>query len=97
MLKDRNEQTLKEILLQVINTPQLKDKYLLMSIKDAWKKCFGPTIQQYTTDIKFRAGALTVTIISAPLRHELTLNKEKIITIMNETLNDNCIKTVNVY
>ena len=43
----KNEQTLKEILLQVVGAPQIKDKYLLLSIKDAWKLCFGrhhPTV-----------------------------------------------------
>lgn len=93
----KNEQTLKEVLLQVINTPQIKDKYLLLSIEDAWKKCFGPTIQEYTREIRFRSGVLTVVISSAPLRHELTLNKEKIINIMNETLQANHIEKVNIY
>jgi hypothetical protein len=93
----KNEQTLKEILLQVVGAPQIKDKYLLQSIKDAWKQCFGPTIQQYTTDIRFRNGILTVVLNSAPLKHELSLSKEKIIKIMNETLKAEHIRAVHIY
>lgn len=93
----KNEQTLKEVLLQLVSSPQIKDKYLLLSIKDAWAKCFGPTIQQYTTDLRFRNGILTVLISSAPLRHELTLSKGKIIKIMNETLEADHIKQVHIY
>ena len=93
----KNEQTLKEVLLQVVGSPKIKDKYLLLSIKDAWKTCFGPTIQQYTSELRFREGILTATITSAPLRHELSLNKEKIIRIMNETLQSDHIKVVHIY
>jgi len=93
----KNEQTIKEILLQLVASPQLRDKYLLLRIKDAWSRCFGPTIQAYTTDIRYREGLLTVVISSAPLRHELSLNKEKIIRIMNETLEGDHIKTVHIY
>lgn len=93
----KNEQTLKEILLQVVGSPKIKDKYLLLSIKEAWSKCFGPTIQQYTSELRFREGNLTVVITSAPLRHELSLNKEKIIKIMNEALQSDHIKKVQIY
>lgn len=93
----KNEQTLKEVLMQLVSTPQLRDKYLLVSIRDAWKSCFGPTIQQYTTDLKFRDGVLTVLISSAPLRYELSMSKDKIIRIMNETLKEDHVKVVHIY
>ncbi len=93
----KNEQTLKEILRQLVATPQIRDKYLLIRIKETWIRCFGPTIQEYTTDIRFREGTLSVMINSAPLRHELSISKDKIIRIMNENLEGDYIRAVQIY
>ena len=93
----RNEQSLKEILMQLVTTPKLKDKYLLIRIKEAWKLHFGGSIEKHTTDIRFRDGILSLVITSAPLRHELSLGKDKIIRILNEQLGQEFIKKVHIY
>jgi hypothetical protein len=93
----RNEQTLKDILVQLVTAPKIKDKYLVIRIREAWKVNFGGTIAQSTTDIRFRDGTLSLVITSAPLRHELSLGKGKIIDILNEALGDTYIKAVHIY
>jgi len=93
----RNEQLLKDILKQVVGGPKIKDKYMLYNIKEAWKKCFGPTISGYTTEVRFNKGTLSIVLSSAALRHELSLGKEKIMKVLNEELGSDQIKGVQIY
>ena len=83
--------------MQLVTAPKIKDKYLLISIKQAWKSNFGGSIEKHTTDIRFRNGTLSVVVSSAPLRHELILGKDKIVRILNEALGHDHIKTVHIY
>ncbi|NND33068.1 MAG: DUF721 domain-containing protein [Saprospiraceae bacterium] len=83
--------------MQLVNTPKIKDKYLLIRIKESWKVHFGGSIEKHTTDIRFREGVLSLVINSAPLKHELSLGKDKIIRILNEALGQEYIKEVHIY
>ncbi len=93
----KNEQLLKDILQEVVSQPALRDKYILISIKEAWNKIFSQTIHQYTSDIKFKRGVLTVVVTSAPLRHELTMGKDKIIKLINEELGTEHVSGLHIY
>jgi hypothetical protein len=93
----RNEQSLKDIILQLVTAPKIRDKYLIIRIKEVWKTHFGESIAGHTQDIRFRDGTLSLVITSAPLRHELTLGKEKIMKILNDALGDAYIKQVHIY
>ncbi len=92
-----NERTLKEILSQFVKSRPIKSKYALVKIKDVWREQLGSSIQQYTTDIRFRNGILTVQLSSAPLRQELIYGKVKLIELLNEAMGEEIIKDVKIY
>lgn len=93
----RNEKTLKEILEQFARTKPIKNNLTEVRIKEAWKTQLGPSIQNYTSDMKFRNGILTVNLTSAPLRQELLYGQAKLIGLLNETLGEELIKEVKIY
>ena len=92
-----NEKTLKEILAQFVNSRPIKQRYTQVSIEEVWGKTLGPTISQYTREIRFRNGMLTVRIDSAPLRQELTYGREKVRNLLNEALGQEVVKGVRIY
>lgn len=96
-MRKNNEQTLKEVLLQVVGNPRIRDKYLAAQIENIWKEEMGKTISDLTSKISFKDGILTLSITSAPLRQELHTARNKIILLMNQALESDLIKEVRVF
>ena len=92
-----NERTLKDVLHQFVKTKPIRDKYELLNIKEVWKKCLGKTIDQYTSDIRYFSGTLTVVITSAPLRQELNFGKDKLKKLLNEELGKDVIHEIKIF
>ncbi len=90
-----NELSLKQAILAYINASEkLKSKLYLTKVKIHWETAMGTPIMKYTTDIHLRKKKLYVHIDSAPLRQELAMNAEKILTILNESLGENYLEEV---
>lgn len=70
--------------------PQLNES----RIKTLWHQLMGKTISTYTSNIQVRKNVLYLTILSAPLKHELSFAKEKILTLLNEELGEDYLKEV---
>lgn len=85
-LKDAMRNMLKEFRL----TPGLNET----RIRQAWEKVMGKTIATYTSNIQLRNNTLFLTLLSAPLKHELSYAKAKIIELLNEELGEEVIREV---
>ena len=63
----------------------------------AWKKVFGDVISKKTRHLKLNPdGSLVVTLNSGPLKEELSLNKEKIVTMLNDHLRRELLSSVRI-
>ncbi|HMQ50315.1 MAG TPA: DUF721 domain-containing protein [Saprospiraceae bacterium] len=89
-----NQSSLKEALKAMIEHYKLKGKLNQNRIKTAWAKLMGPTINNYTRDIRLSGNKLYLSIESAPLRQELSMGKDKIAKMLNEYLEEDCIQEV---
>lgn len=63
-------------------------------VKMLWEKLMGKTIATYTSNISVRKNVLHLTILSAPLKHELSYSKDKIKSLLNEEMGEEYIKDV---
>ncbi|MCB9307788.1 MAG: DUF721 domain-containing protein [Lewinellaceae bacterium] len=63
-------------------------------IKMLWEKLMGKTIATYTSGITVRKQVLYLTILSGPLKHELSYAKDKIKSLLNEEMGEEYIKDV---
>lgn len=95
-MRKTNEQSVKEVLKELLDAYRLKSRLDETRIRDAWAKVMGPTIARYTQELRLRRGKLTVVISSAVLRQELHFGRDKIQTNMNEALGEALIKDVEV-
>ncbi len=87
------ELSLEEILKNFRGQKHVKDKLLDKELEDLWKKKYS-NMAMYTGKLQLRKGKLCVWINSSPLKQELSYNKEKIISQMNEMLKENLIKEI---
>ena len=93
-MKKHNDQTLKEVLKDMVDSYRLKPKLNQLKVRQVWSEQMGPSITKYTTDIYLRKNKLYLNISSAPLKQELAYGKEKIIKFLNEALGEEYIKEV---
>ena len=93
-MRKSNEQTLKEVLQEMVEFYKLRSKLNQSKIRQLWHEMMGSMVSKYTTGIKLRRKKLYIDISSAPLRQELSFGKEKIVKMLNEALGDNYIEDV---
>ena len=90
-----NDRNIRDVLGDVIgNNKNLNKGYSTLRIKEAWQKEMGEIICSYTQKFYFKDGVLTVYLLSAPLRNELSMSKDKVIDLLNKACNENIIKSI---
>jgi predicted nucleic acid-binding Zn ribbon protein len=93
-MRKSNEESLKDVIEQLLDTYRLRDKLNQVKLLHSWQKIMGDGIAKRTENIAFKDGKLTIFLNSAPLKEELLYRKEKILTLFNEELGGDFIKDV---
>jgi hypothetical protein len=88
------EYSIAEALKQFLNQSRLKGDIQAFQIEEAWEKIMGKTIAKYTEKIQIHGRTLYINTSVAPLKQELSYQKEKIIQRVNEALGEKVIKEV---
>lgn len=65
-----------------------------MQIEDIWEEIMGKTIARYTDKIQIIGDKLIISTSVAPLKNELTYQKDKIKQRVNEALKEIVIKEI---
>jgi hypothetical protein len=94
MKRASNENSVGEILKQIISTNKLQSGIDQIAIAEAWKDNMGNGVQRYTQQINFKNQTLYVQLNSSVLREELSYNTSKIINVMNEALGKDLISEI---
>lgn len=89
-----NENSIAEILKEIIQANNLEKGLNQISVADAWKNLMGNGVNNYTKDVILKGSTLYVQLTSSVLREELSYGKQKIITMINEELGDEIVKEV---
>lgn len=93
-MKKKNDLSLQEAMQDMLQEFRLKPRYDETRVKMLWEKLMGKTIATYTSAVSVRKNVLYLTILSAPLKHELSYAKEKIKNLLNEEMGEEYIKEV---
>lgn len=90
----RNHEPIKiqDLVNQFIEQNELTSGLDTVHVQDLWRELMGPGVMSYTQSVVLRGNALTVVLTSSVLRSELSMGKEKIISMMNEGLGKNLIE-----
>jgi hypothetical protein len=88
------ELSMAEAMQLFLKKSKLKAGIQAVQIEEVWERIMGKTVAKYTDKIQIFGTKLYVTTAIAPLKNELTYQKEKIIEMVNKELNDNVINEV---
>jgi predicted nucleic acid-binding Zn ribbon protein len=93
-MKKKNDVSLQDAMQDMLKEYRLKPQFDETRVKMLWEKIMGKTIATYTSNIAVRKKVLYLTILSAPLKHELSFAKDKIKTRLNEEMGEDYITDV---
>ncbi len=93
-MKKRNDLTLKEAIAAMLRENRLDEPMREKQVRAVWDRLMGEAISTYTTEVSLRQGVLCVRVISAPLRQELSLARDKIRKLINEEMGEACVREV---
>lgn len=93
-----NDKSIKEVLTEFISTDKRVSKgYHTVQIEAIWTEQMGEIIAGYTQKIYFKDGVLKVYLTSGPLKKELLMGKDKIMSIINDKVQEELITKVEIY
>ena len=82
-----NEQPLKAVIEELLETYKLADKLKEVDIVQSWNKIMGNLIARHTTNLYISNKVLFVSLDSDALRQELGYAKKKIIHMLTKAYN----------
>jgi predicted nucleic acid-binding Zn ribbon protein len=89
-----NQHLLKNLLQKMVEEMSWEEKLAETTIRQTWSAKMGTTINQYTREINLRKGKLFIQIQSAPLKQELSYQRDKIRDMMNAKLGAKVVEEV---
>lgn len=93
-MRSSNEESIKDVIEQLIRTYNLGDKLNQVKLLHSWEQIMGEAISKRTDNIVLKDGVLSLFLNSAPLKEELIYGKEKIKDLLNTELGGLFIKEV---
>jgi hypothetical protein len=88
------ELSMAEAMQLFLKKSKLKTGIQAVQIEEVWERIMGKTVAKYTDKIQIFGSKLYVTTAIAPLKNELTYQKEKIIEMVNKELGEVVISEV---
>lgn len=89
-----NEQTLGEVVRELIGHLRLEDKLKEVQMVASWESVVGQLIASHTTHVRIHKRVLYVEVDSAALRNELMYSREKLRKALNIKAKDNLIDEI---
>lgn len=91
----KNEHSpIEDILKEFVETNHLQEGLDKVNVREAWQSLMGNGVNNYTTAIELKRETLYVRLSSSVLREELSYGKEKIITMLNESIGKDIVKKI---
>lgn len=90
--RNKDHLSISDLLKEFVDTNRLQPGLDKVNVRDAWAQMMGNGVNNYTTAIQLERDTLYVQLSSSVLREELSYGKEKIITMLNESLGKEIIK-----
>lgn len=97
MARRSNEQTLEEVIHDLLRVYRLEGRMVELDVVEAWRDVMGPSVVKRTTEVKLRDGVLSIYLNSAVLKEEFSYQKQRIIDLLNNHMKKEVIKRVEIY
>lgn len=92
MSKRKNDSfKIEDLMKSFVKENKLEKGLDKVNVEAAWIELMGNGVNNYTNSVKLHNDTLYVELSSSVLREELSYGKDKIITMLNESLGKNLI------
>ena len=93
-MKRQNEESLGDVLRRTIEENGMTARLDETRAASLWPGIVGPAIAAASSRPMVKDGMMSVRVVTAPLRQELTMNRSHLIEIINRTLGRNVISDI---
>lgn len=93
-IRRKSDQPIGEVLKEYMEAYRHRGRFTESRIKTIWAAKMPTTIQKYTRDVKLIKRTVYLAIDSAPLRDQLTFDREKIKNMFNTELGEAYVEKV---
>lgn len=94
VFRESNEQTLKEVIEQLLKTYRIEGKVHEQMLISKYPEVVGPMIARYTENLRIRNRTLFLTINSAVVKNELSYAREKLTKSLNDAAGKDVIDKI---
>lgn len=95
-MKDHNQTHLGDAIKKWLDQHQMSDRMLEMRLRDELKTLLGP-LEKRCEKCYLKKGVFHIKLDSAPLRHELSMAREKLKTDLNQAIGKEVITEILVF
>ena len=88
------EYSMQKAIQTFLEKSRFKSDIQVLQIESVWEEIMGKTVARYTEKIELVQGSLFITTTVAPLKQELSFQKEVIAGRINEKLGEYVVRTV---
>lgn len=89
-----NEQSLKEVINNLLDAYKLNDKLLETKLINNWGRIAGSYISKYTETLYVKKKTLYIKLNSPAIKHELSFAKSKLIKSLNDSVSNEAIDEI---
>ncbi len=89
-----NEKTIKQAIDEMLRAYHLDDGMREAKVKEAWQKLMGKIILKHTIELRLKNHVLHVKLNSSVVRHELSMERTKIIEQINTEIKEAWVKDI---
>lgn len=89
-----NEHHISDLLSQLYRQNNLSSVVDVYQVRSAYNEVVGELIARLTQSLRFESGTLYVRLLSAALRHEMTLRKESLTDKINQQLGRPAVENI---
>lgn len=93
-MRKTNEQSLKEVLNELLRVYKLDKGLSEVKISRIWESQLGVTVNKHTKELTLREGVLYVHLDSSVVREELSYAKSKLREMLNREAGSEVIKDI---
>ena len=85
------EYSMREAIMKMLEESHWKNRYQATRLQEDWELLMGKTVARHTDELKIRDGVLYIYTKVAPLKNELSYNKNLLIAKLNQHLGEKFI------
>ena len=94
--RDSNNEKMNEVFKKLIRSYGMTSRFNEFEVVQAFSKIMGPVIMKEVSNAYVYQHKLFLEISSAPLKQELSMEKTKLVSMINKELGQDYLKGVNI-